>query len=145
MVGIPRRVSFATVFDDADEALAKVNEDIQLAQQRLERLPRLREVTESARGRAASPRRDIAVEVNHADQVTALQIRDEALSRGGDRLASELVGLLNAARHDVQKQMLASATEILGEEDAGLLDPLRLSVEAEAAANDPDQTTGGLW
>ena len=134
------------MFDNADEVEGRIQEDVRRALQRAERMPELVAATQAARGRAVSRERDISVEVDHTGQVTSLQIANEALRRGGTRLAAEILSLLNQARHEVQKQMLAAATGVLGEDDP-LLDPFRVTVEAETIAN-PGTTppkSGGLW
>lgn len=112
------------MFDDPDEAIARVQEDIQRAQERAARMPQLREATEAVRGYAISRHRDIEVEMDHTGQVTALRIANQALTRGGTKVAADIMDLLTVARHNVQAQMLEAASGVLGADDP-MLDMLR--------------------
>jgi hypothetical protein len=127
------------VFDNADDAIAKVEEDVRRAQQRAGWLPQLRAAIEAAWGRAVSRQRDLAVEVDHTGQVTSLRIHDVALERGGTRLASDLVGLVSQARHEVKKLVLAAASDVLGEDDP-LLGSFRVTVDAGVEVNPGDRS-----
>jgi hypothetical protein len=91
------------MFDDVDDAVARLHESVRRAPQRAAQVPPLQQAMHGVRSRAAPSSRDIAVEVDHTGQVTSLRIADSALGRGGARLAAELVGALNAARHDARK------------------------------------------
>lgn len=129
------------MYGDADAAIARVEEDVRRAQQRAEKLPLLREAVDAARGTAVSRERDLGVTVNLSGRIVALTIDDSALARGGTRLAADLVRLLGQAHQDLQRQVLGSAIEALGDDDP-IVDTYRSSIET---TEDTPRNTGGLW
>lgn len=130
------------MFANPDDAIARVEDDIRRAQQRAERMSQLRSEAEAVRGSAISRQRDIEVEMDHTGQVTGVIINDQALDRGGRRVAADIMELLGRARQDVQAQMLEVASRLLGEDDP-LLDMLR-PAEAEGEGRSP-QSSGRGW
>ncbi len=129
------------MFGDADAAIARDEEDVRRVQRRAERLPPLREAVAAARGTAVSRERDLGVTVDPSGRIVALTIEDSALSRGGARLAADLVRLLGQARRDLQRQLLGSAVETLGVDDP-LVETYRSSI---GTPDDMPRKTGGLW
>ncbi|MFF2053468.1 hypothetical protein ACFVU2_17840 [Leifsonia sp. NPDC058194] len=123
------------MFDDADAAIARVEADIRLAQERAERLPSLVSAAAAIRGTATSRRRDLAVEVDQSGGLVDLRITDAALDLGSARLSSELLALIAEAKADAQRQILAAATELLGEDDPAVA-TLRAATAAAAEPAD---------
>ena len=127
------------MFENADEALARVQDDIRRAQWRAERMPDLHAATARARGFAASDTEDLRVEIDHTGAVTSLHIDDAALSRGGSALAAELVQLMGQARTDLQRTLLDSAIELLGDDDPIVItyrDTLQAEIDAAQSGGD---------
>jgi hypothetical protein len=116
-------------YDTADDAIAKVEEDVRRAQERLERLPLLRAAVEAVRGSAVNQQRDMAVTVDNTGEAVSIRIEDKALDRGATRLSTDLIRLLKQARQDVQERMTIAAAEVLGEDD-----PVVSSYRAMSAA-----------
>lgn len=138
-----------------DEAVSGVNDDVQRVQDRAEQLGVLAASSARVRGAAVSRGRDLVVEVDASGRVTKLQIANQALSRGGTRIGSELMDLLRLAHQDAQAQVLHAATALLGEdpvldmlrpeavEDQGLGAPGVWGVDAPRLGVSPK--SGGLW
>ncbi len=127
------------MFENADEALARVQDDIRRAQWRAERMPDLHAATARARGFAASDTEDLRVEIDHTGAVTSLHIDDAALSRGGTALAAELVQLMGQARTELQRTLLDSAIELLGDDDPIVItyrDTLQAEIDAAQSSGD---------
>jgi hypothetical protein len=133
------------VYHNADQAIARIEDDVRRAQKRMERLPLLQEAAASVRGSAVTQQRDIAVTVDNTGEVVSLQIEDRALSRGAARISADLIRLLKQARHDVQVQMVAAAIEVLGDDDP-IVDSYRHMVEAGATTSTTETlpSRGGL-
>ncbi len=119
------------MFDDAEAAIARVEQDVRRAQQRAERMTRLQQVTAAARG--VVRRTEVAVEVDHTGQLTDLRIADSALNRGGSGVARLVLETVRLARRDLQRNLLVAAADVLGDDDP-VLDGLRAQLEPEAMA-----------
>lgn len=126
------------MFEDADAAIARVEEDVRRAQERAERLPSLVAAAAAVRGTATSRRRDLTVEVDQSGGVVDLRITDAALDLGSSRLSSELLALIGQAKADAQRQLLAAATELLGEDDPAVA-TLRATTAATESADGPER------
>lgn len=126
------------MFEDADAAIARVEEDVRRAQERAERLPSLVAAAAAVRGTATSRRRDLTVEVDQSGGVVDLRITDAALDLGSSRLSSELLALIGQAKADAQRQLLAAATELLGEDDPAVA-TLRATTAAAESADGPER------
>lgn len=129
----------ADVFENADDAIAKVQDDIRRAQWRAERIPDLQAATARTRGLATSEAEDLRVEIDHTGAVTSLHIDDQALSRGGSALAAELVQLMGQARTELRRKLLESAVELLGDDDpivSTYRDTLQAEVDSAESAGD---------
>ncbi|MBZ4488095.1 YbaB/EbfC family nucleoid-associated protein [Microbacterium sp. cx-55] len=125
------------VFEDADAAILRVEEDVRRAQQRAERYPALQAGIDEVRARAVSLRRDIAVEVDASGVLRNLEISDAALDRGGRQVSREVMALLSAAHRDARAKTLALTAEIMGEDD-----PI---VKAVAADLEAQETGSHAW
>jgi DNA-binding protein YbaB len=125
------------MFENADEAIAKIEDDIRRAEKRAERLPELQTAIDAVRARAISRQRDVAVEVDAGGVVRELEISDAALERGGRRLSQDVLALIRSATQDARARTLGLTTEILGEED-----PL---VKVVAADLESDETGDHSW
>jgi hypothetical protein len=101
----------------ADEALARIADDAARAQRRAERFAALQTAVGGIRGRAVSRERDLAVEVDSGGRIVALRIHDTALSRGGARLGSEILALVEASCDSAQDQVREAAVRLLGEDE----------------------------
>lgn len=128
------------MFEDADAAIARVEEDVRRAQERAERLPSLVAAAAAIRGTATSRRRDLTVEVDQSGSVVDLRITDAALDLGSARLSSELLALIAEAKADTQRQILAAATELLGEDDPAVA-TLRATTAAAVGSADGQERT----
>jgi hypothetical protein len=126
---------------DADAAIEKVADDVRRAQTRAERMPQLQAAAAAVRGRAISRQRDIAVVVSQTGQITELRIHDQALERGGSRLAADLIQLVDQARVDLQRQMLDVAVDLLGEDDP-LVETYRDAVAPDDGTDDLSSAVG---
>lgn len=69
------------------------------------------------RGSASSPGRDIRVEVDSAGRVLELRLSEQALGRGAQRLAVEVLSVIRAAESDSRQSTLAAVSALLGEDD----------------------------
>lgn len=127
-----------TVLGDADEAIARVQDDVRRAQARAVRFGELREAIAAVRGRAVSRARDVAVEVDSTGGVIDLQISDAALDRGGSRLAAEIMGLIAMAGRDARRSTADVAGGILGEDD-----PTVASLRTQLEDDEADARAGG--
>lgn len=105
------------VFNNPEESLARIQEDIARAEARAKALPLMQEQIAQVRGRAQSRQRDISVEVDASGQVSGLDISDDALSRGGRAVSREVLDLVKTATIRVREQSLAITTELLGADD----------------------------
>lgn len=79
------------------------------------------------------------MEIDHTGAVTSLHIDDAALSRGGSALAAELVQLMGQARTDLQRTLLDSAIELLGDDDPIVItyrDTLQAEIDAAQSGGD---------
>lgn len=119
------------MFDDADEAIARVEEDVRRAQQRAARMSQLQRATAAARG--VGRHREVVVEVDHTGEITGLQIADAALRRGGAGVSRLVLETMRVARTDLRRNLLTAATEVLGDDDP-VLDGLRAQLEPSGAA-----------
>jgi len=115
------------MFDDADEAIARVEDDVRRAQQRAARMSQLQSATAAARGVGRHR------EVDHTGELTALRIADAALSRGGAGVARLVLDTVRDARADLRRNLLTAAAEVLGDDDP-VLDGLRAQLEPSGAA-----------
>lgn len=122
------------MFEDADAAIARVEDDIRRAQERAERLPSLVTAAAAIRGTATSRRRDLAVEVDQSGAIVDLRISDAALDLGGSRLSAEIIALTAEARADAQRKVLEAATELLGEDDPAVATLRAASASASSGA-----------
>lgn len=105
------------MFEDPEESLASIREDVERAGARAAALPLLQESIGRVRARAVSRGRDIAVEVDAGGVLTVLDITDAALSRGGRAVSREVMQLIAQATRDGRRQSLAVTTELLGDDD----------------------------
>jgi hypothetical protein len=101
----------------ADDAIARVAADVARAEQRAERFAELQSATAALRVRTVSRERDIAVEVDSSGRLVGLRIHDVALSRGGSRLADEIVALIGSACRSLQEELREAAVRVLGEDE----------------------------
>jgi len=118
------------MFDDADEAIARVEDDVRRAQRRAERMSQLQQSTRAARGVGRG--REVVVEVDRSGELVDLRIADAALSRGGVGVARLVLDATRLARRDLRRNLLAAASEILGDDDP-VLDELRVQLERSGA------------
>ena len=125
------------MFEDPDEAIARIEADVLRAQHRPERLSALRAATEAVRGSAVSRQRDIAVDVDSTGQVVGLQITNAACARGGAAVTADVLSLIAAARKQAQQRMVGAAAAVLGEDD-----PVVGTLRAAAGG---DQGTATEW
>jgi hypothetical protein len=119
------------VYESPEDSLARIQDDVRRAEQRGALLPQLQTAIDGIRGKATSPQRDIAVEVDATGVVRVLDIRDAAFSRGGQRVSHDVLALIREATQNARAQTLARTTEILGESD-----PLVKVVAADLEAED---------
>lgn len=123
-------VSSVPISDDPDAMIAGIEDDVRRVRDRAERMGELAAASESVRGSAASQGRDLVVEVEASGRVTKLQISNQALSRGGTRIGSDLMDLLGQAHQDAQAQVLHAAIGALGDDD-----PLLAMLRPDASEN----------
>jgi len=116
------------MFDDADAAIAKVQDDMRRARRRAERMGDLQRATTAARGTAISRGRELAVQVDHSGWLTELRLTDAAMRRGPAGVARLILDTARLARRDLEQKLLAAASDILGEDDPAL-DGLRAQLE----------------
>jgi hypothetical protein len=106
-----------SVFLDADDALAKVEDDVRRSEIRAAQMPEFESTIADARGKAATRKRDIIVEVDASGRVTDLTLGEQALQRGAQRLAHDVLAVIRAAEADVHTKTLAAVTSLLGDDD----------------------------
>ncbi|MFZ4840877.1 hypothetical protein [Mycetocola saprophilus] len=116
------------MIQDPDEVLAGIDEDVRRAERRMAAQAQLVETMGQLRGIATDRGRDITVEVDTSGAITNLKLTDRATALGGTKLAPEILRVVADARGNLQEQMLASAQELLGEDDPAL-GALRAEVE----------------
>jgi hypothetical protein len=102
---------------DPDESLAAVAADARRSEQRAAQMPAFEAALAQVRGEAASPRRDIRVEVDSTGRVVGLRIAEPALSRGAQRLSQEVLTVIRAAEADARRATLESVERLLGADD----------------------------
>ncbi len=119
----------------ADEAIARVEDDVRRAQQRAERYPALQASIDAVRGSAVSIRRDLSVEVDAGGVLRDLRIADAALDRGGERVASEILDLVAKATRTARAKTLEATTEIMGADDP-IVTTIAQQLDARNAADD---------
>lgn len=124
------------MFEDPDDVIARVQDDVRRAQQRAERLPQLTAAVAEVRGEARSPQRDVWVEVDGSGALVGLDITDEAWARRGRQISTDVVALVAEARRVAQRRILEATESILG---AG--DPAYAAILAEADAADAEAGT----
>lgn len=95
--------------------LAKIERDIELAQERAARAVRTRSEIEQVRGRASSRRGEASVEVDATGVLVSLRLTDDALDLGTDRLAALIQDTIRAASRDSAQQALRVADAEFGE------------------------------
>ena len=142
-------VDFMPDANDPDLIVERIDDDIRRVQDRAEKMNELSQASARVRGASASQQRDLAVEVDSAGRVTKLQIANQALSRGGSRVAAELMELFARAHQHAQEQMLETATGLLGEGDP-VLEVLGQDAPQSRTRDTPQlgvvpRKSGGLW
>jgi DNA-binding protein YbaB len=129
------------VFDEPDEVLARIDDDVRRVQQRAAILATLQQTVDGIRGTARSDQHDVTVEVDSSGRVTDLRIEDQAFQRGGRQLSGEILALIRAALRSAREQALAATAELVGEDDP-MIGVIRAEDEA-AAANSHGWLLGG--
>lgn len=119
------------MFEEPDEVLARVQDDVRRAQKRAEALPRLQAAVDEIRATARSQRRDISVEVDSSGRVTRFEILDGAFDRGGRRVSSDVMALIASAQKGARAKTLAATAELLGDDD-----PIASMMRAEVGVPD---------
>jgi DNA-binding protein YbaB len=122
------------VFDEPDEVLARIDDDVRRVQQRAAALAELQRSVDGIRGVARSDQHDVTVEVDSSGRVTDLRIEDQAFQRGGQQLSGEILALIAAALRSAREQALAVTTELLGEDDP-MIGVIRAEDESAAAGS----------
>jgi hypothetical protein len=129
------------MFGSADEAIARVEDDVRRAQERAARYPLLQSAIDDVRVRSSSPRRELSVEVDAAGVLRSLDITDDALDLGGRRLGEEVLALIEAARRDARARTLALTTEIMGDDDP-IVKTIAADLEAQESGSHAWRTGG---
>ncbi|PTT20562.1 hypothetical protein DBR36_05635 [Microbacterium sp. HMWF026] len=119
----------------ADEAIARVEDDVRRAQQRAERYPALQASIDAVRGSAVSIRRDLSVEVDAGGVLRDLRIADAALYCCKQQAASEILELVAKATRTARAKTLEATTEIMGADDP-IVATIAQQLEARNAADD---------
>ena len=84
-------------YSDPDEALARVQRDIEAAQRRAVAAGEVRGRIDAIRGRASTPSGDVSLEVDVTGRLTALDLDENALDRGARELSRLVVELVARA------------------------------------------------
>ena len=104
-----------TAFHDPDAALAKIERDIEMAQERAARAVRARQEIDQVRGTASSRRGEVSAQVDATGVLSALRLSDDALDLGPVRLAELIQDTVRAASRDAAQRALQVADAEFGE------------------------------
>jgi DNA-binding protein YbaB len=115
-------------FDDPDAALARVQADIQAAQERAEQAAQFKDSVDRLRGRARSPRGEVTVEVDTSGQLVDLRLSDDATDIVARDLSALILETVRHAARDAAQQTLAVTAETFGEQS-----PITEQMRAELA------------
>ena len=100
---------------DAHDALAKIQRDIEQAQERAKRAALAQGEIALVRGTARSPHGDVTAEVDANGLLTDLQLTDEALEEHPDDLARSIRDVVRDAQRDAGKRTMVIADDAFGE------------------------------
>lgn len=127
-------------FGSADEMIARVNAQVQEAQDRAAQATQFRKNVEIVRGRAASKESEVEVEVDASGKLTDLKLTAAALSKRPDVLARLIVHTSHAAHLKAGEQAVQLASDAYGE-DSSVAERLRSEV-AERVGPEPADSSG---
>ena len=122
------------MFEEPDEVLARVQDDMRRAQQRAEALPRLQAAIDAIRVSVLSDQRDMTVEVDASGRLTRLEIADAALERGGSRVSADVMALIGTAARRARATTLEATSRLLGDDDP-VAQVLKTEVDAAEAGS----------
>jgi DNA-binding protein YbaB len=117
------------VIPDADETIARVEDQLRVTEDRAARMPAFQAEIDAIRGAATSRARDVRVEVDANGRVTALELTEQALTGGARRLSREILATIAAAEIQAKEQAVRSVGTLLGQDD-----PITLQLQADVEA-----------
>ncbi len=117
-----------SAFYDPDAARAKIERDIQMAQERAVRAEQVKAEIDGVRGRGRSPRGEVVVEVDASGQLRDVALTDAAMALRHDELSRLIVEAARAAQREAGGKAVAIMGEAFGE-DSPLTEHLKTEVE----------------
>jgi DNA-binding protein YbaB len=103
-------------FGSADEMIARVNAQVQEAQDRAAQATQFRAGVESVRGRALSPRGEVEVEADASGRLTDITLAAAALAHRPDVLGRLIVQTSHQAHQRAGEQAVQLAADAFGED-----------------------------
>lgn len=125
---------------ETDLAIARIDEQIEQAQERARRASEVRQQIDALRGKAMSPRRELTVTVDAGGRLVAVDLTDDALRLSSRDLGLLIVETANAAQRQAGAQAVEVASEAFGE-NSGVVAHLRGEVEKPPPTAGPGDGT----
>ncbi|QAY60102.1 YbaB/EbfC family DNA-binding protein [Microbacterium protaetiae] len=122
----------ATLPGDPDLTIARVQEQVEQAQQRARVAQQMRVEVEAVRGKATSPRRELAVTVDASGRLVDVELSDAAMDLRTRDLSRLIVETAQAAQRDAGEQAVAVTSRAFGDESP-VVARLRDELDARAA------------
>ncbi|KGM12497.1 hypothetical protein N869_14640 [Cellulomonas bogoriensis 69B4 = DSM 16987] len=122
-----------TSYDDPDDVLARIQQDVATAQRRAEQARQAQEAIAAVRGTGRSPRGEVTVEVDAAGALRDLQLTDGALQYRARDLEAMILEAVRVAQHDAAARAIAVAEDAWGEGDPAV-EHLRAELQERQAA-----------
>lgn len=121
-----------TAFHDPDEALRRIQHDVEAAQRRAGRAQEVKAEIDAVRGRGRSAHGDVTVVVDASGRLRDLELTDAALARRPDALARLVLETARTAELDAGRRAVGIAEEAFGE-GSPLTAHLRAEIEQRTA------------
>lgn len=121
-----------TAFYDPDAALARVQRDIVVAQERAAKAVEAQAAIAAVRGTGRSPRGEVSVDVDASGMLRDLHLTEDALRRRPDDLADLILDAARAAQREAGARAVAVAENAWGGDDPAV-EHLRAEVEQRYA------------
>ena len=130
-------------FDAADETIARINAQVQQAQERAVQAAAVRREVDSLRASVSSDQGDIEVQVDVVGRLSDLTLTRSALDRHPDALAREILRVAREAQVRAGEKALTLAADAFGAE-SDLVERMRLEIGERVGPEVPkaDGSTG---
>ena len=118
--------------DDPDLLIERVQVQVEQAQERARAAQQMRAQVEAVRGKAYSPRRELAVTVDASGRLVDVELSDAAMDLRARDLSRLIVATAQAAQRDAGQQAVAMASEAFGDQSP-VVARLRDELDSRAA------------